>query len=419
MLQARLPQTAARAGARPAAPALPGAGAAAARCGCSVGAARPAGRQQARVVCQAAAAVEEAAPAAAPARPSLHSMAPPETYAIVEVGGKQMFVEPGKWYTCNRLQVAVGDKIRLGRVLALKQGDSFTVGKPYLEGVTVEAEVLEELRGPKIIVYKMKPKKHYRRKNGHRQELTNRSPTGGESMGRARGPAAVLPASPAYSFSRSPTGAASPPPRGGSPGPGDSGKLDASSTHESSRGTGFGTSGRLARYGNDNPGPGEYNADSSITHRRVLAASLTGRGSHDPLKPQSPAPGQYKQVAAELTHPAAPAASVGQRHAPPASHARSPAVGAYSPESFSSKSPLPVTIKHRRGLAASDRPDSGHSVPGPGAYRPQDVTLARRTAPAHTLAQRLDSRGLVVRPPSPGPGAYDVHGSTLGVAGQP
>jgi ribosomal protein L21 len=46
--------------------------------------------------------------------------------------------------------VDVGDKIRLGRVLALKQGGEFTVGKPYLENVAVEAEVLEELRGPKV-----------------------------------------------------------------------------------------------------------------------------------------------------------------------------------------------------------------------------------------------------------------------------
>lgn len=83
-----------------------------------------------------------------------------------------MFVEPGKWYTCNRLKAEVGSKIRFGRVLALKQQDTLTVGKPYLENVRIEAEILEELRGPKVIVYKMRPKKHYRRKNGHRQSLT-------------------------------------------------------------------------------------------------------------------------------------------------------------------------------------------------------------------------------------------------------
>lgn len=49
---------------------------------------------------------------------------------------------------------------------------TFAVGQPYLESVTVEAEVLEELKGPKVLVYKMKPKKHYRKMRGHRQDLT-------------------------------------------------------------------------------------------------------------------------------------------------------------------------------------------------------------------------------------------------------
>lgn len=81
----------------------------------------------------------------------------------MEIGGTQMFVEPGKWYTCNRLKADVGSKIKFGRVLALKHDGKLTVGQPYLSNVTVEAEVLEELRGPKVIVYKMRPKKHYRK----------------------------------------------------------------------------------------------------------------------------------------------------------------------------------------------------------------------------------------------------------------
>ncbi|KAI8464559.1 MAG: plastid ribosomal protein L21 [Monoraphidium minutum] len=124
-------------------------------------------RSVVRPVCQAAAAEKVST-----GSPSLLSVGAPETYAIVEVGGHQMFVEPGKWYTCNRLQVETGSKIRFGRVLALKQDGKFTVGAPYLEGAAVEAEVLEELKGPKVIVYKMRPKKHYRRKNGHRQPLS-------------------------------------------------------------------------------------------------------------------------------------------------------------------------------------------------------------------------------------------------------
>lgn len=62
----------------------------------------------------------------------------------------------------------MGSRIKFGRVLALKKDGKFTVGAPYLSEASVEAEVLEQLRGEKLIVYKMKPKKHYRRKNGHR-----------------------------------------------------------------------------------------------------------------------------------------------------------------------------------------------------------------------------------------------------------
>jgi len=123
-------------------------------------------------VCQAAAADVELAPKGKRLHPSALNQGAPQTYAVVEIGGHQMFVEPGKWYTCNRLKAEPGSKIRLGRVLAVRDAGKFTVGAPYLEDVAVEAEVLEELRGPKVIVYKMKPKKHYRRKNGHRQELT-------------------------------------------------------------------------------------------------------------------------------------------------------------------------------------------------------------------------------------------------------
>lgn len=63
-----------------------------------------------------------------------------------------MFVEPNKWYTCNRLKAEVGSRIKFGRVLALKHDGKLTVGQPYLESVNVEAEVLEELRGKKVIV---------------------------------------------------------------------------------------------------------------------------------------------------------------------------------------------------------------------------------------------------------------------------
>ncbi|PNH06110.1 50S ribosomal protein L21, chloroplastic [Tetrabaena socialis] len=136
-----------------------------------VSVAAPFSRQSQQIVCQSAA-VAEVAATVPKYHPSPLSIAAPTTYAIVEVGGTQMFVEPGKWYTCNRLKADVGSKIKFGRVLALKHDGKLTVGKPYLGNVAVEAEVLEELRGPKVIVYKMRPKKHYRRKQGHRQDLS-------------------------------------------------------------------------------------------------------------------------------------------------------------------------------------------------------------------------------------------------------
>lgn len=95
-----------------------------------------------------------------------------DTYAVVEIGGHQLIVEEGRWYTVNRLEAEPGSTIKLGRVLALKSDGKFQVGQPYLEGVSVEAEIMEDLKGPKVIVYKMKPKKHYRRSNGHRQPMT-------------------------------------------------------------------------------------------------------------------------------------------------------------------------------------------------------------------------------------------------------
>ncbi|GMH33249.1 hypothetical protein BSKO_01083 [Bryopsis sp. KO-2023] len=95
-----------------------------------------------------------------------------DKYAIIEVGGLQQFVEEGRWYTCNRLQAPPGATVKFPRVLALKNDGEFTVGRPFLEDVKVEAEILDEIRGPKVIVAKYKRKKHYRRKNGHRQELT-------------------------------------------------------------------------------------------------------------------------------------------------------------------------------------------------------------------------------------------------------
>ena len=93
-------------------------------------------------------------------------------YAIVEISGKQFWIEKGKYYDLNRIPTELGKEIILNRVLLLNNNGEILVGKPYLEDVQIKGKILEHLRGHKTIVYKMRPKKKTRRKQGHRQELT-------------------------------------------------------------------------------------------------------------------------------------------------------------------------------------------------------------------------------------------------------
>ena len=93
-------------------------------------------------------------------------------YAIVEISGRQFWIETGKYYDFNRISTKLGNQILLNRVLLLSNEGEILVGKPYLESVQVKGKILEHLRGKKTIVYKMRPKKKTRRKQGHRQELT-------------------------------------------------------------------------------------------------------------------------------------------------------------------------------------------------------------------------------------------------------
>ncbi len=94
------------------------------------------------------------------------------TYAIVETSGKQMRVEPGRFYDVDRVAVDENGQVILDRVLLIHHGDDIHVGQPVVSGATVETTVLQHMRGRKILVYKMKPKKKTRKKRGHRQELT-------------------------------------------------------------------------------------------------------------------------------------------------------------------------------------------------------------------------------------------------------
>jgi large subunit ribosomal protein L21 len=93
-------------------------------------------------------------------------------YAIIEISGKQFWVESGKYYDFNRIPTELGKQITLNRVLLLNNDGNILIGQPYLESVKIIGKILEHLRGKKTIVYKMRSKKKTRKKQGHRQELT-------------------------------------------------------------------------------------------------------------------------------------------------------------------------------------------------------------------------------------------------------
>ena len=93
-------------------------------------------------------------------------------YAIVEISGRQFWIETGKYYDFNRIPTELGKQITLNRVLLLNNDGDLLIGQPYLDSVTIKGKILEHLRGKKTIVYKMRPKKKTRKKQGHRQELT-------------------------------------------------------------------------------------------------------------------------------------------------------------------------------------------------------------------------------------------------------
>lgn len=92
-------------------------------------------------------------------------------YAIIETGGKQIKVEEGQAIYIEKLDVEAGEQVTFDKVLVVG-GEDTKIGTPLVEGATVTGKVEKHGRGKKIIVYKMKPKKNYRRKQGHRQPYT-------------------------------------------------------------------------------------------------------------------------------------------------------------------------------------------------------------------------------------------------------
>ena len=98
-------------------------------------------------------------------------------YAIIETGGKQYRVQEGDIIVIEKLDAEVGDKVTFENVLVMGEGADLEVGTPYVEA-NVYGEVLENGKGKKVIVYKYKAKKDYRRKQGHRQPFTKVEITG-------------------------------------------------------------------------------------------------------------------------------------------------------------------------------------------------------------------------------------------------
>lgn len=91
--------------------------------------------------------------------------------AVVRIGGKQYRVSEGQRLEVERLVTPVGESVSFGEVLVLTDGPASTIGRPTVDGASVSAKVVAQTRGPKILVYKYKPKKRYRRLRGARADL--------------------------------------------------------------------------------------------------------------------------------------------------------------------------------------------------------------------------------------------------------
>jgi large subunit ribosomal protein L21 len=93
-------------------------------------------------------------------------------YAIIETGGKQLKAVPGGTLQVERIPAEVGDTVRLDRVMLVSRDGQVSLGRPYVDGASVKARVTAQDRAPKVLVFKKKKRKGYRRTKGHRQSFT-------------------------------------------------------------------------------------------------------------------------------------------------------------------------------------------------------------------------------------------------------
>lgn len=93
-------------------------------------------------------------------------------YAIIEDGGRQFKVEEGQELDLDYRELSAGQEFKLGRVLALRDDAGLKIGRPTLESVSVTAQIVGVTQGPKLVVQKMRRRKNFRKKTGHRQIYT-------------------------------------------------------------------------------------------------------------------------------------------------------------------------------------------------------------------------------------------------------
>jgi large subunit ribosomal protein L21 len=93
-------------------------------------------------------------------------------YAIVEIAGQQFKVSKDQRVFVHRLATEEGNKVSFDKVMLLDDNGTVTIGAPAIEGASVEAKVIQHLKGDKVIVFKKKRRKGYKKKNGHRQSFT-------------------------------------------------------------------------------------------------------------------------------------------------------------------------------------------------------------------------------------------------------
>jgi len=106
-------------------------------------------------------------------------------YAVVTTGNRQYRLSPGDRIDVEKLTGAVGDTVALTHVQLVGQGAEVTIGAPVVAGVRVEAQIVAQKRGKKIIIFKHRRRKGYRRKQGHRQSLTSLQITGIYTAGQS------------------------------------------------------------------------------------------------------------------------------------------------------------------------------------------------------------------------------------------